>query len=812
VTISFQRFFLSLVFLTLLSLYAHKNWLTRSVFLDAYSQFTASASDDRSEGGKSIAHLEQINKIYVMRCDIQLGYQWPFCELNIRLSEDNIGIDFTQFETLRLITHIKGPEAKQSIRVFIRNFDPAYSQPGNYTSLKPHEIVFDPTSQNGAVEFKLSQFMVASWWVQEHPTDVQYLGPQLNHITTIGFATSGNVTPGLHEIVVESIELRGLWVSTENFRLVIIFVWLFSILSYLFYQWKKTRQDLSQSDQQRQQLHLSNEQLEQVVSERTSALAMSNNILIESLQNLDITRKELVHSEKNAALGSLVSGISHELNTPIGNAVLISSTIIDTSKQFNEELKAGISKKKLVTFLADISRGAEILLINLEKAATLIKSFKQLSADQSSEQRRHFTLDQVMKETQLVMEPSIQKTTHQLQIVIDPNIIMDSYPGPLSQVIMNLINNALLHAFDGMTDGQMFLKARLLENAQLEICFTDNGVGIPAQVLEHVFEPFFTTKLGKGGSGLGMNLAYNIVTKMLGGKIDIFSVFGQGSTIRMLLPLSAPLVAEKLAKIGIPTDVIADYHQFLSHRKLHEIEDFSGAHCRRDVVELALFLREMQTHLPELPIDLVPIDSYANGIAQVRAGKISALATSCWYADLQLYLDEIIISNAVVQEGQSRVGLYCLATNKTALAIQSIDDLRALKIVSNSDWSADWETLNNLKIEKCIDVKTWRQMVYMVSCGEADILLAPFPSRHQLKIELDDCTLVPIPNHVIALHGSRHFVAACNSVGVEISKTVFPAMQILIENGSISKAFNDCGFFNQATASWKIINEKNIPF
>lgn len=807
--ISFQRFFLSLVFLTLLALYAHENWMTRSIFLDAYSQFTVSSTDDRSEGGNSIATLERINKSYLMRCDIKPGYQWPFCELNIRLTEDKNGMDFSQFDTLRLATRVKGPEAKQSLRVFLRNYDPAYSKTNNGISLKPHEVVFDPTAHTGAVEFKLSQFMVSSWWVQENPTDIQYLGPQLNNITTIGFTTSGNVTPGLHEIVVDTIELRGLWVSTENFRLAIILVWLVSILTYLFFQWKKSRQDLSQSDQQRQKLHLSNEVLEQVVSERTSALAKSNIDLIESLQNLESARKELVHNEKHAALGSLVAGIAHELNTPIGNAVLIGSTIIDTSHQFNEQMKLGVSKKSLLNFLADITSGAEILMRNLDKASTLINSFKQLSADQNSEQRRPFSLDQVMKETQLVMAPRIQKTTHELHIDVDPNITMDSYPGPLSQVIMNLINNALLHAFENMTHGKMVLKAHFLEDDQIEILFTDNGVGIPAQVLGHVFEPFFTTKLGKGGSGLGMNLAYNIITKILGGKIDIISTIGQGATVRMQLPLHAPLAKEKLAKIGIPTDVMNDYHQFLAHRNLQTIDNFSGIHSRRDVVELALFMREMQIHLPELVIDLVPIDSYSNGIEQVRAGKISALATTCWLADLQDYTNELIISNALIQDGQSRVGLYCLSTNNTALALKDIEDLRALKVVSNSDWSADWQTLSNLGIENRIDVKTWRQMVYKVSCGEADIVLAPFPSHNQLQIEFENCTLVPIPGHAIALHGSRHFVAACNTTGEEINSVIFPAIQTLIDNGDVFKSLNECGFFNQTTASWKLINIEN---
>ncbi|MES2049467.1 MAG: HAMP domain-containing sensor histidine kinase [Pseudomonadota bacterium] len=818
--ISFQRFFLGLVLLTLLALYAHANWMSKTLRLDAYSQFTVSVTDDRPEGGKSIAVLEHPKNAYAMRCEIRAGYQWPFCELDIRFSANDQGVDLSHFDTLRLAVRVSGPEPQQSLRVFLRNFDPGYSKPNDGASLKPHEVVYDPTAQAGPVEFKLSQFMVASWWVQEHPTSVKYLGPQLDHVTTIAFATGGNVMPGPHEIIVETAELRGLWVSAENFRLGIIFVWLFSILSYLFMQWKKSRLDLDKSDQQRRELYLSNEALELRVAERTRALSSSNISLIETLQNLDGARKELVQSEKNAALGSLVAGIAHELNTPIGNAVLISSTMVDASKEFSEMTKLGLTRKALDNYVADITRGTEILSQNLARAVTLISSFKQLSADQYSEQRRIFSLAQVVEETQLVMAPRIRQTAHQLTIEVPPDLIMDSYPGPLSQVIMNFINNSLLHAFDGISHGHMRLQARLLatdqiggdkvesdklESDKLEIRFTDDGLGISAHVLSHVFEPFFTTKLGKGGSGLGMNLAYNVVTKLLGGKIEIHSTLGQGATIRMELPLQAPLPSEQLARIGIPTDVMDDYHQFMDGRTPNEISHFSGAYSRRDVVELALFMREMQNRLPDLAIDLVAIDNYAVGIEQVRAGKISALASSCWLADLKPFLEDVLISDAIVQEEESRVGLFCLATNKAALALNTVEDLRKLKVVSNSDWSADWQTLSDLGIKRCVDVKTWRQMVYMVSCDEVDVLLAPFPSHHQLSIALDGCSLVPVKGQVIVLRGSRHLVAARDHVGLQIAETVFPALRALVQDGSVTKAFTECGFLNEETASWNIL-------
>jgi signal transduction histidine kinase len=821
---TFQRMLLALVLLTLLALYAHANWMVRTLRLDTMQGSEAAAVDDRSEGGKSVSALLRQGEGLRLQCDIAPAYQWPFCELDLRFSKDDQGIDLSRFDTLRLSIRATGPtsgsgseseiktdsQPRHFVRVFLRNFDPAYSKPGNGASLKPHEVVFEPAAHAMPVELKLSQFMVSSWWMQEHHTSIEMLGPQLEHVTALAIATADNAAPGRHEIVLESAELRGLWISSATFRLGIIFVWLVCMVAYLVIylvgEWQNSREKLSESDRHLYDLHNSNELLERRVEERTRALSSSNSRLIETLQNLDVVRKELVQSEKNAALGTLVAGISHELNTPIGNAVLVGSALGDSARQFRDLANTGLTRKALDAFLLEVMQGSDILNQNLSRAAALIASFKQLAADQHSGQRRIFSLVDVMNETALAMAPRLRKTLHQLEIEVPPDLVMDSYPGPLSQIIMNFMNNAMLHGFEGVQHGKMCLQAKLVGADRLEISFSDNGVGISAQVLRRVFEPFFTTKLGKGGSGLGMHLVYNIVTQLFGGQIEISSTLGQGTRIRIEMPLLAPTASAECARIGVPTDVVDDYNRFLDGRDVQDISYFGGAFSRRDVVELALFMREMHRHMPDVEIDLVAIDSYALAIEHLRSGQISALATSSWLLDLQSYKGEIEISGPIVQDGQFIVGAYTRASNDKALGMASLTDFRALRVVSNSDWSADWQTLAGLGVSDCVDVKTWRQMVYMVNSDEADILLAPFPSNSDCNIEFEACILIPVPDCRIVLNGSRHLAAARSKVGLLIVQNIFPAFDRMVDDGSMRQAFSECGFLNTATEHWHIIN------
>lgn len=275
-----------------------------------------------------------------------------------------------------------------------------------------------------------------------------------------------------------------------------------------------------------------NVELEKRVKERTVELT-------EALDNLKCTQQELVQSEKLASLGSMVAGVAHELNTPVGNALMVATTITDQQHEFEQSLDHGLSRSALNHFLSTIRDSSDILDRNLRRTADLINSFKQVAVDQTSEQRRVFDLRDLVHEVMVTISPSLRKTTHSLQADIPEGLVFDSFPGPLEQVLMNLTTNALRHAFDGREGGRIQISAERLDQGWVRLHFRDDGQGIPAANLPRVFDPFFTTKLGQGGSGLGLSIAYNIVTGMLGGRIEVRSELGKGTEFCMDVPLQA---------------------------------------------------------------------------------------------------------------------------------------------------------------------------------------------------------------------------------------------------------------------------------
>jgi PAS domain S-box-containing protein len=284
-----------------------------------------------------------------------------------------------------------------------------------------------------------------------------------------------------------------------------------------------------------------NIQLEQRVRQRTHNLEEANQELGDALATLKSMQSELLRSEKMAALGSLVAGVAHELNTPIGNSVTVASTLEENVGLMLAEVHSGHPRRSMLSqYLEASAKGSEILVRNLHRAAELMSSFKQVAVDQSSNHRRAFDLKQVLEEIVVTLEPMYKKTPFILQLDLAPDISVESYPGPLGQIMTNFVTNALAHAFEGRTHGVMRLVTRQLDPEHVEITFSDDGVGIQPQHLERVFDPFFTTKLGQGGSGLGMHIVYNLVTSVLGGKITLTSTPGTGSTITLTLPSFAP--------------------------------------------------------------------------------------------------------------------------------------------------------------------------------------------------------------------------------------------------------------------------------
>ena len=283
-----------------------------------------------------------------------------------------------------------------------------------------------------------------------------------------------------------------------------------------------------------------NLELEDRVTQRTAELANSNAQLKKTLDTLQHAQDELVRSEKLASLGSLVAGVAHELNTPLGNSVTIATSLADRIRRFEEELSTGsVRRSSLAGFVEFARKACTILTSSLFTASELISHFKQVAVDQSSAQRRPFDLAQVVGEVAMTLQPQFKKTPYDLQVDVPAGIRMDSYPGPLGQVLTNLVSNALIHGFSDRPQGIVRVDANAAGD-QVCIRVTDDGNGIPPEHLGRIFDPFFTTRLGQGGSGLGLHIVYSIANRVLGGRIDVKSEPGQGCVFTLEIPLSPP--------------------------------------------------------------------------------------------------------------------------------------------------------------------------------------------------------------------------------------------------------------------------------
>ena len=285
--------------------------------------------------------------------------------------------------------------------------------------------------------------------------------------------------------------------------------------------------DITERKRAEEELQRYREHLEELVSERTAELRQAI--------------AQLVQSEKLAALGNLVAGVAHELNTPLGNTRVLASLLAEQLREFAVGVAAGTLRRSQVDgFLQRGREAVELLERNTARAADLIGHFKQVAVDQSSARRRSFDLRQTVDEMLVTLVLTFKHTRHRIEVDIPTDLQMDSYPGPLEQVIANLVANSLAHGFVGMDEGRVELYARPLADTHLELRYTDNGVGIASETLHRIFEPFFTTHLGQGGSGLGLYIVYNLVTGVLGGTIEVASSPGGGTVFTLLLPRTAP--------------------------------------------------------------------------------------------------------------------------------------------------------------------------------------------------------------------------------------------------------------------------------
>jgi len=261
-----------------------------------------------------------------------------------------------------------------------------------------------------------------------------------------------------------------------------------------------------------------------------------------ALRNLRETQNSLIEAEKLAALGRLVAGVAHEVNNPVGISLTVASSLERKTATFAAEIARGeLRRSHLNEFLENSRDASSQLVANLNRAAELITSFKQVAADRNYSDQRIFDLGDLTEQVVMSLRPGLRK--HHLTLTVDcqPNLIMNSYPGPYGQVLTNLFLNSVAHAFPDGKPGTIDIKVRESGKDNVEVIFSDNGCGMSLDVRRRAFDPFFTTRRDRGGTGLGLHIVYSIVTNRLGGRLDLDSEPGRGTRIQIVLPRVAPL-------------------------------------------------------------------------------------------------------------------------------------------------------------------------------------------------------------------------------------------------------------------------------
>lgn len=302
-----------------------------------------------------------------------------------------------------------------------------------------------------------------------------------------------------------------------------------------------------QSSRRLRELSLHREHLEELVAARTTALTAAveradqiNHELSNALATLSKAQDELVRRDKLAALGVLVAGVAHELNTPIGNSVVAATSLAERTHALREQMAQGLRRSELERFLTEAGEAGDLLVRNLKRAATLVAGFKQIAVDHASAERRDFSLFDLLNDLAAPLRVAGKGARIRLEVDCPQDLVMDSYPGPLSQVVTELFENCLAHAFAGVKDGVVRIKASET-GAQIAISVADNGAGIAEDIQQRVYDPFFTSGVPSGRSGLGLHVVHNIVSNILGGSIALDSTPGAGARFTLLLPAVAPL-------------------------------------------------------------------------------------------------------------------------------------------------------------------------------------------------------------------------------------------------------------------------------
>ncbi|MGZ5198141.1 MAG: GAF domain-containing sensor histidine kinase [Telluria sp.] len=280
------------------------------------------------------------------------------------------------------------------------------------------------------------------------------------------------------------------------------------------------------------------DRLERAVHERTEMLELQNAALNTALTQLQDAQSELVRQEKLASLGRLVAGVAHEINTPLGICVTATSHLVQELKLTRQELEGGeLTEESLATFFDVVDQSLRIMTTNTQRAAALVRSFKQVAVDQSSDDIRTFNLNTYLGEVLLSLQPKLKGRPVKVDLQCPADLVLDSFPGAVSQIVTNMVVNSLVHGYERDQKGTIVIRVAQ-DGDTVSFDYADDGAGMDEDTLSKLFDPFFTTKRGSGGSGLGAHILYNLATSALGGSVRAESSPGNGLRYYLRFPRS----------------------------------------------------------------------------------------------------------------------------------------------------------------------------------------------------------------------------------------------------------------------------------
>lgn len=293
--------------------------------------------------------------------------------------------------------------------------------------------------------------------------------------------------------------------------------------------------DISELKRAQTQLLETNRNLETTVAERTRELTDAVRELKASNEKMATMQRYMIQTEKMAALGNLVAGVAHEINTPIGIGITASSHLLDITEAFKKKRNnATLTQEALDAYLSDLQEAADIVLKNLNRAGKLVRSFKQVSADQTGEPTRTFEIRSYVEEILTSLSPALKRNNATIHFTCPEGLRIYGQPGGFAQIITNLVMNSLTHAFHKTAKGHITMEITD-EKKDIQLRYSDDGSGIEPEILPKIFDPFFTTNRGNGGTGLGLAVLFNIVTQSFGGSVDCESVPDNGTTFLVRL-------------------------------------------------------------------------------------------------------------------------------------------------------------------------------------------------------------------------------------------------------------------------------------